>query len=190
MFVDDNQSREEAGEDPDVAPVYREPETADGARIWTLVHDAGVLDLNSSYCYLLLCAHHADTCVLAEHEGELLGFVTGYRPPKQPDTYFLWQVGVDQGARGLGLATKMALSILSREACADVRYLETTVTPSNTPSQELFQSIARRLDTECHRHPFFDASMFPDSGHEPEELYRIGPFTRESVLNATQKEGL
>ena len=82
--------------------VFRPPRINDGAAIWRLVKESGVLDLNSSYMYLLLCKDFSDSCVVAEEDGQLLGFVTGYRPPGRENAIFLWQVGVDAKARGKG----------------------------------------------------------------------------------------
>lgn len=154
----------------------RPPTVEDAAAIWQLVRDTGVLDVNSSYLYLLLTAHHAPTCGVAVQGDQLLGFVSGYRLPTQPDTYFLWQIGVAEAGRGQGLATRLALEVLRRPAQADVRYLETTVSPSNTASRALFDGLARRLDTALTVSEGFGPHLFPTE-HEAEELLRIGPFT-------------
>lgn len=98
--------------------------------------------MNSVYGYLLLCLHHAPTCVVAEQDGAVVGFVLAYRPPMQPKVVFVWQVAVLWEARGLGLAKRMLKTLLERDACRQARFLETTVTPSNTASQALFRSLA------------------------------------------------
>ncbi|MDD2638675.1 MAG: hypothetical protein PHO60_06890, partial [Methanothrix sp.] len=51
--------------------VLRKPEVSDGAKIFNLVEICKPLDLNSVYSYLLLCHHFADTCVVAELDGEI-----------------------------------------------------------------------------------------------------------------------
>ena len=152
--------------------------------MWKLVRDSGVLDVNSPYCYLILCKSFAETCLVAEQDGEVVGFVTGYRPPGSSNVYFLWQIGVAEGARGQGLGTAMVLSLLERDSCRDVSHLEATVTPSNLPSKRLFQSVARRLQSQLVEHPCFGTEMFPNGGHEPEHLIRIGPFNLSN-----QKQG-
>src|SRR5699024_2622490 len=75
--------------------IFRTPTVADGAGIWRIVQESGVLDLNSAYMYLLLSKDFADTCIVAERDNQLVGFATGYRPPKRPDSIFLWQIGID-----------------------------------------------------------------------------------------------
>jgi L-2,4-diaminobutyric acid acetyltransferase len=155
---------------------YRRPTLADGRRVWALVKAAGTLDLNSAYLYLLLCDHFADSCVLAELDGELVGFVTAYLPPGRNDTLFVWQVGVSPAARGRGVAKGLLTELLAREACREVRWIETTVSPSNTASRALFASLARRLGTELAERPYMGEALFPPGGgHEAEPLLRLGP---------------
>ncbi len=157
----------------------------DGAGIWQVVKDSGVLDLNSAYMYLLLAKDFGDTCVVAEHAGRITGFVTGYRPPKRPDSIFLWQVGVDASMRGQGLGKRLLAAFLQSPGAQGATMLETTISPSNEASKALFGAIARELGVEMHVTEGFTESHFPTGGHEAEELYLIGPYTaaRANQLN-------
>lgn len=155
---------------------FRQPTVEDGPAIWQLVIDAGTLDRNSSYAYLLLCRDFAETCVVAERGGTLLGFLTGYRPPTRPEAVFVWQIGVSEKARGEGLASALLDHLLLSDGCRGVRFLETTVAPSNEASRALFRSLARRLEAELEESPGFAADLFPEGGHEAEPRLRIGPF--------------
>lgn len=157
-------------------PVIRPGTLRDGADVWRLVEASGVLDVNSSYAYLLFLDHFGHTSVVAESGGEPVGFVTGFRPPRRPEVVFVWQVAVDASMRGRGLARQMLDALVRLEGCEGVRFMETTVTPSNAPSQALFRSFARHLGTEITVSPYIEARDFPEDGHEAEELYRIGPF--------------
>ncbi len=159
--------------------VFRHPEVPDGLAIWQLIGEAGTLDQNSTYAYLTLCRDFADTCLVACRDDRLQGFVTGYIPPRHPDTIFVWQIGVAPDARGEGLAGKLLQQLLQSKACAGVRYMITNVTPSNAPSRALFQGLARRLDAPLEEDEGFPATLFPEPGHEPECLLRIGPFKAE-----------
>ncbi|MGD6751176.1 diaminobutyrate acetyltransferase [Streptomyces sp. BH105] len=153
------------------------PEVADGAAIWRIARDSKVLDLNSSYSYLLWCRDFAATSVIARDEkGEVAGFITGYVRPDRPDILVVWQVAVDAAHRGHGLAAALLDGLAARVAAArPVTTLETTITPDNAASQALFTSFARRHRVGVARTVLFDAGLFPDDGHLPEELYRIGP---------------
>ena len=144
------------------------------------------MDVNSHYLSLLLCRDFSATCVVAEWDSQLAGFLSAYLPPGRNDTVFVWQVAVDPQRRGAGIASRMLDALLARPACKEVRRLETTITPSNASSQKLFRALAARLETDCLRGEGFAAELFAgDDEHEPEELYRIGPFT----LKNHQREG-
>jgi L-2,4-diaminobutyric acid acetyltransferase len=158
--------------------VFRHPQLADSPQLWHLVKAVGTLDLNSSYAYVLMCRHFAHTCVLAELDDETVGFVTGYLPPEEPGVLFVWQVGVSEAARGRGVAGRMLDWLLDAEGCAEVEYIETTVSPTNDASRALFESLAERRDAEVAPIGVFPAGLFPEAGHEPEPLLRIGPFAR------------
>lgn len=159
--------------------LFRKPTKADGAAIYALVRDTGVLDVNSPYSYLMLGEYFADTCVVAEKSDGIVGFVSGFIPPERPETLFVWQVGVADSEQGRGLGKRLLRRLLARKVCRNVRYIETTVTPSNTASTKLFQSMTRDLETLCVIQSGFDDTLFPDDGdHESERLFRIGPFKR------------
>lgn len=153
------------------------PRLEDGAAFWRIARDSRTLDLNSSYSYLLWCRDFADTSAVARAEsGEPVGFITGYVRPSQPRTLLVWQVAVDEAARGRGLAAAMLDGLTLRVAeHLGVEGIETTVTPDNTPSNRLFTSFAERHGASAVTEVLFGADVFPEAGHEPEVLYRIGP---------------
>jgi L-2,4-diaminobutyric acid acetyltransferase len=162
---------------------YRPPAPEDAPAIWRLVRDSGVLDVNSVYCYLLLCKDFADTCAVAERQGAIVGFVTAYIPPGRGDTLFIWQIGVASELRGRGLAGRLLQALLRRAVCRGIRFVEATVGPTNRASRALFTALARDLDAALDEQSCFDASVFAEGDHEPENLLRIGPFSlSQSVL--------
>lgn len=156
--------------------VLRVPETRDGRSFHELAKASGTLDVNSVYHYLILCRHFGQTCVAAERQGNLAGFVTAYIPPTQPDTVFVWQVAVDETMRGQGLGRAMLVSLHRRLRQVNVKYLDATITPSNEASVRLFTAVAKYLNA-----PFefgktvFSSADFGKTRHEPELLFHIGP---------------
>jgi L-2,4-diaminobutyric acid acetyltransferase len=160
---------------------FRKPREADAAAMWRIVRDSGVLDPNSPYCYLLLCRDFAATCAVAEVGTEVIGFVTGYVPPAQPDTLFVWQIGVTEAFRNRRIAALLLARLLGREACRGVTHIETTIAPSNQASRALFEGLARPMGAAISEVPGFGAELFPESGHEPERRYRIGPLSGPSA---------
>ena len=165
-------------------PIYlREPTLEDGMAVYRLIENCPPLDTNSSYCNLLQCEHFASTSVAAEMNDEIVGFISGYLLPKHPNTLFIWQVAVNEQARGRGLASQMLLHILNRPFCQDVHYIETTITEDNKPSWHLFKALSKSLETQLQHAPWMDKQTHFDSQHDSENLVRIGPFN----LNQTNK---
>ena len=159
--------------------VLRSPCAEDGRAVHDLIAQCPPLDRNSLYCNLLQCCHFADTCVLAQHaneRGELAGFVSAYLPPDRNDTVFVWQVAVAPTARGIGLAHRMLIELLTRPRCAGVNLLETTITPDNQASWALFESLARSLAASWSSVPLFERDRHFGGRHETEMLVTIGPF--------------
>ncbi|HET7568968.1 MAG TPA: diaminobutyrate acetyltransferase [Gammaproteobacteria bacterium] len=145
---------------------------ADGGRMYELVRASDALETNTAYCYLLMARHFGDTCLIAERGDELLGFVMGYRPPRQPDTAFVWQIGVAAAARGQGIAGRLLDALVGT---IGARFLEASVGESNAPSRALFTGFARRHDATLESDAdFINATEFPGE-HETEKLFRIGP---------------
>jgi L-2,4-diaminobutyric acid acetyltransferase len=151
------------------------PSVEDARDVHALIAACKPLDLNSTYAYLLLCTHFAQSCVYARQGGRPAGFVSAYVPPRRDDVMFVWQVAVAESARGQGLAGRMLHELLARPAARGCRYLETTVTPSNAPSTRLFRGLARELGAPLEEKPLFSEEDFGDEGHEAETLFRIGP---------------
>lgn len=152
----------------------RRPTIEDGGGMWRVARDSQTLDLNTSYAYLLWARDFASTSVVVEAEGAVVGFVNGYTRPDAPHTLMVWQVAVDVDQRGHGLAARM-LDHLA-EGVPGVTSLETTVTQDNTASRALFARFARTRNADHEEIELFTRAHFPDEGHEPEVLHRIGPF--------------
>lgn len=120
----------------------RNARNGDGTDIWKLVTESGTPDVNSAYCYIMLCEYFADTCIVAEHNRNIIGFVSALRPPEMPDTVFVWQIAVRAGYRGRG-SPKRCCAHCTRRHADRVRYMETTIAPSNKASQRLFAKMAK-----------------------------------------------
>jgi len=155
---------------------FREPTADDGSEMFRIVEESKVLDVNSSYSYLMWGKYFNKTSIVAELDNQLIGFVSGFLQPNAPDTLFVWQVAVDPEHRGKKLATRLIEHLLKEQKEKAVHYLEATVTPTNIPSSKLFKGIANKFETDCVISECFSESQFPDSSHEPEMTYRIGPF--------------
>lgn len=162
----------------------RKPTAEDGYALNRLVAACPPLDSNSVYCNLLQCTHFRDTCLAAEQDGQLVGFVSAYIPPAQPDTLFVWQIAVADQARGQGLAKRL-LNRLLEQVPGRVRFIETTITPDNQASWSLFRSLARDLNCQLDSRPLFDRERHFDGQHPSEELLSLGPIATSADANLT-----
>lgn len=154
----------------------RNPQLEDGKAVYDLIRSSPPLDLNSAYNYFLLCSHFADTCVIGESGGRIVSFLSAYRLPRAPETLFIWQVAVDGSMRGKRMAGRMLDELLSRPACSGVKYLETTVSPSNAASKRVFEKFAKENSAAWHEEVFLSREQFGGEDHEEEILFQIGPF--------------
>src|SRR5882757_9568970 len=158
------------------AILIKAPAIDDGVECWRLARESNVLDVNSRYAYLLWCRDFAETTVVARAGRRVLGFVTGYRRPEEPNTLLVWQVAVDAAARGQGLAGRMLNALFDR--VPEVDHLETTITPDNDASIALFTKFARRRGAPVEVDELFSGELLAPGDHDdhaPENKYRIGP---------------
>jgi L-2,4-diaminobutyric acid acetyltransferase len=125
---------------------------------------------------MLICTHFRQTSIVLEQDGDIKGLVSGYFDPDIPNTLFVWQVAVDISLRGKGVALQMLKKLLSRDTMRSVRFIDTTISPSNAASQNLFKRLSSVLNVEVKAQPYFKQELFGGEAHEDEELYRIGPF--------------
>ena len=159
----------------------RRPCAADALAVHKLVADSGVLDLNSTYAYLLLTTDFADTSIVGERDGRVCGFIGGYSPPQRPDVLFVWQVVVAASEQGTGLGGALLDALVHRvrsDRNGHPVTVEATVAPSNASSRALFGGLARRHGVPMiEQERFLAADLDPDGAHEDEPVLRIGPIT-------------
>ena len=161
---------------------FRKPVSTDGSDVFALVERCKPLDVNSMYCNLLQCSHFADTAIVAERGGQMVGFISGYRLPQQPDVLFVWQVAVDASTRGQGLASQMLMQLLIRLG-GQVQHLHTTITPDNQASWKTFQRLAATLNAPLNDRDMFDREQHFNGEHETEKLVHIGPFDLAAIAD-------
>lgn len=168
---------------PNRAPVlsFRAPSAEDGADVWDLIRKSGPLDENSMYCNIIQCDHFADTCVVAELDDEIVGWISAFIPPDATDTLFVWQVAVGEAARGRGVAKKMLTHLLEREACSGVTQLKTTITADNEASWALFNSFAEKMDAELDYEPHYKRDAHFGGQHATEYMVTIGDIDADTA---------
>lgn len=155
---------------------YRHPTIMDSENIWNLIRNNKPLDENSLYLYTLLCHEFSDTCVVAESDSKIIGFLSAFIPPKKPETLFVWQIAVDKEFRNKGVAQKI-ISYSLNNIGDEIKFIEATVTPSNLTSLKFFQTLADNNNTKLIKQKLFSTEIL-GGVHEPEDLVRIGPLIK------------
>lgn len=154
--------------------LYRQPSPSDGAAVWELVRNAGSLEANSAYSYLMMFDMFRETCCIAKQGERTVGFVTAFRKPTHPDELFVWQIGVSADVRGRGIGRAMLNHIVRREN--SIQFVEATISPGNIPSRSLFAGWARELGCPCTTQSKYGPEIFPaEENHEEEWLFTLGP---------------
>lgn len=155
---------------PDIQ--LRPPTVADAPAIHDLVVRSAPLDVNSRYAYLIWCRDFAKTSVVALNGGELAGFLTGYRPPRDPDVFFSWQSAVDPALTRPGLAFAMMTHVADQARREGARWFETTLNPGNRAVILLIRKVAGHYGGTPETRTLFDAPELGEA-HQPEILYRF-----------------
>lgn len=157
------------------------PFAEDGPAITALIAACPPLDPNSAYCNLLQCSDFAESCIVAERDGAILGWISAYLPPRRPRELFVWQVAVAASARGLGLAGRMLDALLARPELQPLERLTTTITAENGASWALFEGFARRHGVAFERSLRFDRATHFAGAHDTEWQASIGPFPQSPI---------
>ncbi len=145
-----------------------------------LVGNRPFVGLNSRYTYFLLARDFSETCLIAKKEREIVAFSSGYIPPRRPDTFFNWEIVVDEKHRGNGLQKEL---LLHQIKLTNAKFLELTINPSNYACKRSVLDLTQMLHTRCSERLLFSEHDFGDNGHESEVLYRVGPISKYAVAS-------
>ncbi|MGW7056348.1 diaminobutyrate acetyltransferase [Streptomyces sp. NPDC054888] len=157
---------------------FRAPVTEDGPAVWNLVENTPGLDSNSVYYYTLWFRDFADGSLIATVDDEIVGFLTGYRRPDEPDTYFVWQTAASPRHGIPFLGVKLFQAAADQQVAAGARYVEATVSAENKSIIMVLKQFAKKHNANIETRVLFPSSLFPDSHHD-EVLYRIGPLSTD-----------
>jgi L-2,4-diaminobutyric acid acetyltransferase len=159
--------------------LVRRPRCADAERIAVLARSLPREEHEAAYLYLLLSEHFATTSVLAEMEGYVVGFATGYRKPTCHDTLFVWQVGTAPPVQGKGIGTAMLLELLGYPENEDVRFVEVAAAPNDRAMRRLFARMAQALQAPLDDIPAIAPTHFVAT-RAGGSLLRLGPIACRS----------
>jgi len=154
-------------------PVLRAPEADDAGRIADLADGFASGEAYAPQGDLMSNAAFRDTSVVAELEGELVGGVTAYRLPYDPQTLFIWHADVAETARDQGLSSLMMGYLMRQEACVGVTRVQTAIAPMDERAWTLFRHFARWQRSHMEIQMFITQALTPFAQHETDHLVTI-----------------
>ncbi|MBW2508116.1 MAG: GNAT family N-acetyltransferase [Deltaproteobacteria bacterium] len=161
----------------------RRPRPSDGNAVRALARRAEPLASGVEEALPPLLRHFADTSLVAEVEGHLVGFVGGYRPPTSLPSLLIWQLDIEPALRRQGLGSALLHALIQCPGCAGIECLEATVRSSNLAAKRLFEAFARDLEATCESITDSPSDLLESMRHEPEDiLLRIGPIRIEHAM--------
>ncbi len=150
------------------------PTIGDAKCIYNLIKKSKPLDVNSQYLYMLQTTYFNDTCIVAKQYEEVVGFVSGFIHPKDENIFFVWQVAVDSNFRGQNIAFSMLKQLFESSKLSNIKYIHTTISPSNIASQKVFEKFAKIFEFDKEISIFATKDYFEEA-HEDELLYMMKP---------------
>lgn len=154
-------------------PILRTPEAGDSPRIAALARRSACRGAASLQPELLNDPTFRETSVVAELDGELVGFVSAYRLPYDPGTLFIWHVEEAEAARNSGVSALMLGHLMRSDICADVTRVQTAIKPVDEPSWALFRRFARWQRAPMDIQPSYTQALTPFARHETDLLVTI-----------------
>lgn len=155
--------------------IFTRPEACHAQEVKTLVDENEQLDSNSLYIYLIWCSFFSQNSAIAIKNNEVISFVTGFRKPDDPETYFLWQTAAKKrhGVANLGL--NLILYAVEKEIENGIKAIEASVNKKNTPIVMLMKTLNKRVGGDLSTTSLFSSEQLSHEGmqHHEETLIRI-----------------
>jgi diaminobutyrate acetyltransferase len=97
------------------------------------------LESYAEHFYKIVLRYFGDTCYVAEQDGQITGFILGFFSQQDPETYFLWQIGVHPEKQGEGIGKQLLQYAEKQLQKKSIHRIELTIDPENTASKKLFE---------------------------------------------------
>jgi L-2,4-diaminobutyric acid acetyltransferase len=121
---------------------------SDFAEVLNIVQQSDKISHHTSYTYWVALRAWPDLFLVAELDGEIVGFAFGLRAAEQPHQVFLWQIAVDPEHQRLGIGELLLHTLIARAARSGALELTTTISIDNGPSNALFRKIALAIGSK------------------------------------------
>ena len=154
-------------------PTLRAPEGRDEDGIFALAKRTPSQGMRIVHGSLVANRFSPETSVVAELDGELVGWALAYVLPFDPETLFIWKVEVSEDAADNGLASLMLGHLMRQDACSTVTRVQTSIPSDDENSWALFRRFANWQRSQMEIQPFVTQALFPKHRHKNQNLVTI-----------------
>lgn len=154
-------------------PLLRPALSEDGAAVSSLSRTADQEAIGYLLGDLATFDDYKEFSIIAELDGDLVAAMLAYVLPCDPETLFVWLVGVSEGEADKGVASLMLAQVMRRDVCADVTRVQTVTTSNNECTWALFRRFARWQRSRMDIQPFIKQALTPYRRHENSNLVTI-----------------
>ena len=120
-------------------PHFRTAHQGDFLAVHRFVASCQGLERYAEHFYKIMLRYFGEGCYIAEQDGEIIGWILGFKTYNAPGTYFLWQIGIKPGLQGRGIGRSLLRYAEKEIESLGCSRIELTIDPENTPSQKLFE---------------------------------------------------
>ena len=154
-------------------PTLRAPKGQDKAGIIALSKGTGSDVMGDVHGSLVANRFSPETSVVAELDGELVGWALAYVLPFDPETLFIWTVEVSEAAEDTGLSSLMLGHLMRQNACLNVTRVQTCIPSDEEDNRALFRRFANWQRSKMKIEPFVTQALFPRNRHKNQNLVTI-----------------
>jgi diaminobutyrate acetyltransferase len=130
--------------------VIRKAREDEFLNVYRFISSCGVLETYGEHFFRIVIRYFGSTSYLAEQDGRIVGYMWGFITQEDPETFFLWQIGVDPATRGDGIGGLILEEAEKELAARGCKRIELTIDPTNRPSQRLFEKRGYRNISADH----------------------------------------
>ena len=92
--------------------------------------------------YKIIEEYFGDTFLIAEDsDGKIVGFTFGFQSSKEPDLFFLWQIGVSPDVRRENVGARLVEELENLAKMKNCKRFRATVLVENIPSRSMFEKL-------------------------------------------------
>lgn len=131
----------------------------------------GGLDIYALSSYERMAGPFSETSMIAEENGKVVGFITGFLLPGKDDPeLFIWQIGVPPEHQGKGIGPSMQIRLAEQ---LNVQRILTTIEGVNEQSQGAFWKLAGYMGSKLEPTGQVVSGEILGNGHDTEIYFEI-----------------